>query len=253
MSDRVTMPCTVPFERTRTAGFDFDSSFATAVHRLRASSTIGNGASITWPTVASSSFVSSRLFGRQRPVAHRADAVRAVHHRQLRHVVQRHETQRLAHGLAPVSRSRCPACRRVRPWLSAARIERRAIGVEHLVLAHPLVAVELRQIALAGVRQRRDDERVRIVDLPRDVQRDVDDQSARAADEQPSSRVRRRAIANDSLSLTVMKSSITLMSSVPGILSCPMPSTLYGTPFRLGPSPSCATSRRGSSRQDRRR
>src|SRR5881392_19928 len=60
MSDRVTMPRTWPFERTRTAGFDLDSNFAIASTGC-AASTIGNGGSITWLTVASSSFVSSRL------------------------------------------------------------------------------------------------------------------------------------------------------------------------------------------------
>src|ERR1019366_4684716 len=49
----------------------------------------------------------------------------------------------------------------------------------------------------------------------------------------PSSRVSRRAIANASRSDTVWNSSMMRRSSVSGILSCPMPSTLYGTPSVL--------------------
>src|SRR5262249_20233190 len=61
MSDRVTIPCTFPLERTRTAGFDFESSLATLSTGC-ATSTTGNGGSITSLTVASSSLVLSRLF-----------------------------------------------------------------------------------------------------------------------------------------------------------------------------------------------
>ena len=46
----------------------------------------------------------------------------------------------------------------------------------------------------------------------------------------PSSRASRRAIANDALSDTCLNSSIQSNQTVVGILSPPMPSTLYGWP-----------------------
>src|SRR5436190_21126905 len=60
MSERVRMPWTLSFDRTSTAGFDFDNNFATLSTGWLMSTT-GNGPSITSPTVASSSFVLSRL------------------------------------------------------------------------------------------------------------------------------------------------------------------------------------------------
>ena len=63
--------------------------------------------------------------------------------------------------------------------------ERHAIRLQQLVLPHPLVVEDLREIALSGVAQEGHDERVGIVHLARDLQRDVRDQPRRAADEQP--------------------------------------------------------------------
>src|SRR6266446_9762330 len=56
--------------------------------------------------------------------------------------------------------------------------------VEHLVLAHPFVAVKLGEIALTGVAQDRHDHCIRIVELARDVERYRRDESGRSADEQ---------------------------------------------------------------------
>ena len=71
-----------------------------------APSTIGNGGSMTSLTVVSRSFVLSRLFADSAVPLTEPDAVVAVHHRKLRHVVQRHEPQRLPHGACRARRSR---------------------------------------------------------------------------------------------------------------------------------------------------
>jgi hypothetical protein len=44
-----------------------------------------------------------------------------------------------------------------------------ALRLQELVLAHPVVVVQLREVALAGVAEDGDDRRVRIVELAREV------------------------------------------------------------------------------------
>src|SRR5690606_6239045 len=55
----------------------------------------------------------------------------------------------------------------------------------HLVLAHPLVVVQLGEVALAGVAEEGDDQRVGIVDAAGDAEGDVGDEAGGAADEEP--------------------------------------------------------------------
>ena len=56
---------------------------------------------------------------------------------------------------------------------------------EEPVLAHPVVAVDLREVAAAAVRQEHDDQRLRVVHLARHLERGVGGQPAGAADEDP--------------------------------------------------------------------
>ncbi len=55
---------------------------------------------------------------------------------------------------------------------------------EQTVLSHPLVVVQLRQIALAGVAQQADDQGVRVVDFASQCHRHMHDQAGRTSDEQ---------------------------------------------------------------------
>ena len=111
---------------------------------------------------------------RERRFGYRAQGVGAVHDRKLRDIVQRHETDRLPDG-----RARRDAHERWRDSVFHIEDVRQgdAIGVEQLVLTHPLVAVQLREIALAGIAQECHDARIGIVDPPCDLQRYVRDET----------------------------------------------------------------------------
>ena len=90
--------------------------------------------------------------------------------------------------------------------------------------------------------------------LARDLQRDVRDQSRRSADEQ--SFLAREAPRHRERLLVAHRADSRrsrVMSSVPGILSCPIPSTLYGAPSILSLALAPPHTRRGSTRPDRRR
>ena len=87
---------------------------------------------------------------------------------------------------------------------------------EQAVGAHPLVVVDLRQVAPAAVGEEDDDDGVRAAlgrgQVADDLARGDHRGPARAAGEDPSSRVRRRAIANASRSLTRTQRSTTVGS-----------------------------------------
>src|SRR5215213_1996451 len=119
---------------------------------------------------------------RQRVLRHAADAFTALQHRQLRHVVQPHQPERLAHELAGRGTDERRGCTVALVRQQVA--ERHSIGLEELVLAHPLVVEHLRQVALARIAQEGHDERLRVVRLARHLERHVRDQPRRASHEQ---------------------------------------------------------------------
>ena len=96
--------------------------------------------------------------------------------------MQPHQAECLPYEL---SRRRAHDCRRCAIALVVEQIaERHPIRLEQLIFAHPLVVVQLREIALAGVAEEGHDERIGIIDLARDLKRNVCDQPRRSADEQ---------------------------------------------------------------------
>ena len=62
---------------------------------------------------------------------------------------------------------------------------RHPLGTEHPVLRHPLVVVDLREIALAGIAQDAHHAGFRIIFFLRHIHRDLHDEAGRAADEHP--------------------------------------------------------------------
>ena len=88
--------------------------------------------------------------------------------------MQTHEADCLPDG-----RTRCDAHNRGRNAIFSAEyaVECNLGHVEHLVLAHPFVAVQLGEIALTCVAQDRHHHCVRIVDLTRDLERHRRDES----------------------------------------------------------------------------
>ena len=114
---------------------------------------------------------------------------------------------------------------------------------QQAVRAHPLVVVDLREVAPAAVGQQHDDHRV--VPPSVAVRSRTTSRAATIAvpheppDRIPSSRVSRRAIANASRSLTRTQRSTAAGSYVPGKKSSPTPSVRYGravSPDRTQPS-----------------
>ena len=84
--------------------------------------------------------------------------------------------------------------------------QRNAFLVEHLVFAHPLVAVQFREVPFSRVAEKRHDTGLRVVHAPRDVQCDMRDQSRRPAGEKTllpskSTRHRKRIPIADALKL----------------------------------------------------
>ena len=91
-------------------------------------------------------------------VVQRADDLAAVEHRELRDVVA--ADQRRARGAPARPPSTVSSVRARRAVLPTARSATRvSVGIEQVVVAHPLVVVHLGQVALAGVGQQHDDER----------------------------------------------------------------------------------------------
>src|SRR4051812_12451506 len=95
--------------------------------------------------------------------------------------MKRHEAQCLAHRS---SRGDADDRLTALPLSAEDETDCRAIAIEHLVFAHPLVAIQLREIPLASVWKDGDDQRFRVIDLSGDRQRDVRDQTAGASDEE---------------------------------------------------------------------
>ena len=115
---------------------------------------------------------------------------------------------------------------------------------EQAVRPHPLVVVELGQVAPAAVGQEDDDDRVAAAvgrgsaRAPPRARRRAPSRTSSPA-RIPSSRVSRRAIANASRSQTRTQRSTTAGSYVPGKKSSPTPSVRYGravSPDRTLPS-----------------
>ena len=254
MSDRVTMPCTVPFERTSTAGFDFDSSFDDGVHRLAPRRRPGTARPSPGPPSRRAAWCRRGSSRRQRPVAHRTDAVRAVHHRQLRHVVQRHESQRLSHRRSrrhAHDRRRFAVVAPLSPTSPrrASCDPRRAAG-SRASTRRCRASTDTARRCREAARRRAPSDRRRAA---RRAARHARSSPLEPPTNSPSSRVSRRAIENDSLSLTVMKSSINAHVERARNLVLADAFDLVRHALRAFPRPSFATSRRESIRPDRRR
>ena len=166
-SYRLTMPTSFPSFRTRAAGLS-RVSMAPSRSVGKCASTIGSGGvhHLAHRPIEQRRLASARVI--RLLSSNAADGLAVLDHGNLTHVPGIHQAERLPHhgGRRHADQRRGPR------GPAAEQLLHGGTGrVQQLVLPHPLVVEHLREVALAGVAEYGDDQRRRVVDLARDVER----------------------------------------------------------------------------------